>query len=197
MNVARAIRPVALVVVGLCGCVAPDRAPRASDSAADGNDVSDGAETATLTGDGVVEPSVDAEAIMARAFDYETELVKVSVAADPGTHGDASLVHFFVSGENVDRFKTIDLNRTDQSVQFVEGSMFVKEHLDGDGAPTGFTVMYKGPRDYDPESGDWFWGRVLDGEITHQGKVGFCTDCHVDVESTDFVFGLRADNQVE
>ena len=171
-------------------CVSPERAERAT--AEDGDEMS---AEGSSSDDGVAEDAVDAEAILARAFDYASELQQVNATPEPGTHGDADTVNYFAAAENVQLFLTIDPERTDQNVGFIEGSMFVKEHFDPADEVIGFTVMYKGPPGYNPEGGDWFWARVNGGEVTHEGQVGFCVDCHVMVESTDYVYGVPLDNR--
>lgn len=185
---ARELVWVALLVPA---CVSPDRAERAS--AEDGEAMSS---ESSSSDDGSVEEGVDAEAILARAFDYASELQQVNAMPEPGTHGDAATINYFAAAENVQLFLTIDPERTDQSVGFIEGSMFLKEHFDTAGDVIGFTVMYKGPPGYNPDGGDWFWARVNGGEVTHEGQVGFCVDCHVMVESTDYVYGVPLDNRL-
>ena len=173
----------------LSGCVSPDRAPRAS--AEDGEDMS--AESEADDGE---DPPVDEQAVLGRAFDYKSELEQVNVMPEPGTHGDADTINYFAAAENVQLFLTIDPERTDQDVSFIEGSMFLKEHFDTAGEVIGFTVMYKGPPGYNPDGGDWFWARVSEGAVTHQGQIGFCVDCHTMVESTDFIYGVPLDNRM-
>ena len=48
--------------------------------------------------------------------------------------------------------RAVDPEDPDAVAAFAEGTLFVKEHLDGEGMPAGMTIMYKGPPGYDPES---------------------------------------------
>jgi len=181
---------VSIASVALVGCVSPERAERA-DADEDGAMPADGESEEGPTDDGV-----DAQTILDRAFDYASELQRVNAMPELGTHGDAATINYFAAPENVQLFLTIDPERTDQNVGFIEGSMFLKEHFDDAGEVIGFTVMYKGPPGYNPEGGDWFWARVNEGTVSHQGQVGFCVDCHVMVESTDYVYGVPLDNRL-
>ena len=181
------MRALGLLAFWAAGCLAPDRAPRESmgDASADG-----------MQDDGGQDDSgFDADAILERAFNYETEFVQVNVTPLPGTHGDADTINYFSAPENEQLFRTIDPTMTTQSVSFIEGAMFLKEHLDPNGAVIGFTVMRKAKPGYNPEANDWWWARVSGDNVTHQGKVGFCVDCHVMVDNTDYVYGVPLDNR--
>ncbi len=181
-------RIAGVVVLLSSGCLAPERAPR--ESAGDSEGGSQG-ETAEADDSGL-----DADAVMERAFAYKTELVQVNAMPEPGTHGDAADVNYFSAPENEQLFRTIDPTLDDQQVSFIEGALFVKEHLGPDGAVIGFTVMQKAKPGYNPEAGDWWFARVSEDNVTHQGKVGFCMDCHVMVENTDFIYGVPLDNRM-
>lgn len=71
------------------------------------------------------------------------------------------------------------------------GSIVVKEGYSdeaGDGLKA-ITVMERREAGYDPDNGDWFWGRYgADGSPTHAGRVGFCSDCHADDATGDHSF---------
>ena len=78
------------------------------------------------------------------------------------------------------------------------GSMIVKEMLDASGAPPILTVMAKQPAGFDPEHGDWWYGRLeVDGTATSSrfvGKVTFCIACHAGAGGGGYLFGVAADN---
>ena len=78
------------------------------------------------------------------------------------------------------------------------GAMVVKEMMDAGGASPVLTVMAKQPSGYDPDNGDWWYGRLnVDGSATHSsfvGKVGFCLGCHSGASGGDHLFGVAADN---
>ena len=70
------------------------------------------------------------------------------------------------------------------------GSIIVKENYSSK-QPESFnsiTVMQR-IAGFDAENNDWFWARYTpSGELTHSGKVEFCSDCHFDAGNDDFVF---------
>lgn len=78
--------------------------------------------------------------------------------------------------------------------RFPTGTLLVKEMLDPVGGAPILTVMYKKAPGYDPEHGDYWYGRLAaDGTPTRAdfvGKVGFCIDCHGGAAKTDRVWGL-------
>jgi hypothetical protein len=58
-------------------------------------------------------------------------------------------------------------------------AMLVKEDYDKDKTTLkSVTIMYK-VKGYNPEEGDWFWGRYgPDGRVMESGKVQSCIQCH-------------------
>lgn len=79
---------------------------------------------------------------------------------------------------------------------FPVGAMIVKEMLDADGGAPLLTVIARSPPGFDPDHGDWWYGRLtVDGDATGAGlvgRVGFCIGCHA--AATDHLFGVAADN---
>ncbi len=137
----------------------------------------------------------DPQEVLDIAFNYPATFIKVNATPEPGTHGDAATINYYSAPENEQLFRTIDPTLTTQSVSFIEGAMFLKEHLDLDGQVIGFTVMRKARPGYNPDANDWWWARVSGSSVTHQGQVGFCADCHVMVDNTDYVYGVPLDNR--
>ena len=78
------------------------------------------------------------------------------------------------------------------------GAMIVKEMMDAGGESPVLTVMAKQPSGYDPQNGDWWYGRLnTDGGATNPsfvGKVGFCISCHAGASGGDHLFGVAPDN---
>jgi hypothetical protein len=81
------------------------------------------------------------------------------------------------------------------------GSFVVRELVDPSGEVTKLTALYRGPRGYNPESGD-FWfavtdpqGRVLrdDGGSPMSGPLASCSSCHAGRASADYLFGVPGD----
>jgi len=134
---------------------------------------------------------IDASAIFALAMSYPTMLVPMTDGPEASeTHSDAASVRVWGLAESAATFHSIDPDDSLQEVTFPEGTLFVKEHFDELSAIVGWTVMYKGPAGYHETGRNWFWGRMYDGEITHEGRVEFCIGCHEAAHNTDFVVGF-------
>lgn len=124
---------------------------------------------------------------------YATELVQINTDPFPSQHGLAAAVNVFVDPANADLYRTLD-PAAPAELDFPEGALIVKEHLDADGNADGYLLMYQGPDDYAPAAHDWFWARV-DGTGTTQetGEVGFCISCHA--QAPGHIIGVATDNQ--
>lgn len=181
-------RAVFPALVLLLGCPGDDTG---------GGAVADGS-TGAATGaaqDSTGEPAAfDEDEVIARAGMYATELVQINEVPFASQHGLADTVNVFIDQEAAELYRSLD-PEAPADVAFPEGTLVVKEHLDAAGAFDGYLLMYRGPDDYEPEGGNWFWARV-DGSLTTQetGAVGFCIGCHQ--PSPSFLFGVPADNQL-
>lgn len=135
----------------------------------------------------------DEAEVIEQAGQYATELVRINAQPFPSQHGLASTVNVFVDAAAADLYRAID-PAAPTEVDFPEGTLLVKEHLDAEGSPDGYLLMVRGPEGYAPEASDWFWARV-DGSGTTQetGAVGFCIGCHAAVAG--HVFGVETDNR--
>lgn len=69
------------------------------------------------------------------------------------------------------------------------GAIIVKENYGKDKKSLmAVTPMYK-VRGYNPEGGDWFWGKYgPDGKIMASGKVKGCINCHGVQKAKDWIF---------
>lgn len=161
------------------GCTDPERAERAGEEETSSSDT----EMAAV--------EIDEADVLASAMGYENNLQQFNSEPEPQqTHSDAASVIVWGTPEIAEVFASIDPNDPTQEVSFEPGTLLVKEHFDLNGVTIGLTVMYKGPPGYNESGGDWFWARVRGSEITHQGRVDFCLDCHRAAENTDFVVGF-------
>lgn len=151
------------------------------------------AEAGSADGSGEPAPFDEAE-VIEQAGQYATALVQINDTSFPSQHGLAATVNVFVDAAAADLYRTLD-PAAPTEVDFPEGTLIVKEHLDADGAEDGYLLMYRGPEGYDPDASDWFWARV-DGSGTTQetGAVGFCIGCHAQVAG--HVFGVETDNRL-
>lgn len=164
--------------IGIIGCGDPDRAERANP---------DRVEMDEEVGDDLV----DVEQVIASAMAYENDLMQLSDAAEHSeTHADAASVFVWGSPEVAELYRSINPDDPTQSIDFPEGTTFVKEHFDEAGDLSGLTLMHKAPAGYNPDARDWMWARVRGGETTHSGRVEWCSDCHNAAHNTDFVVGF-------
>jgi hypothetical protein len=76
-------------------------------------------------------------------------------------------------------------------IEAPEGTMIVREVLDGAGAIETLTLMYKGPQGYNPEVGDyWFGVTDPDGKPIKMGKLEECYGCHQERAADGYLFGV-------
>lgn len=126
---------------------------------------------------------------------------RISMTGATSQHGNAELVHIWVNDEAVAAYKAIDPDDAEATAApFPEGTMLVKQNLDAGGEPTGAaTVLAKQATGFNPDAGDWYWGRFdEDGALAQGGVVAFCIDCHASngLEATDWLNGVPAANQL-
>lgn len=156
----------------------------ASSGAAEGSESSTGADL-----------GFDETAVLELAAGYATDLEQINATPFGSQHGLADTVNVFITPEHAAAFETLD-PAAPSLVEFVEGTLIVKEHLDGDGAYDGYLLMYKAPEGYNPDAADWYWARVAaNGNTPNTGTVGFCINCHAQVADTGYVFGVETDNR--
>jgi len=170
---------IVTVAVALTACSEPERSERAMGEESGGES------------DSERDVDLDTEEVVASAMAYESSLVRLSDAEETSeTHADAASVFVWGSPEAAELYRSINPDDPTQALSFARGTTFVKEHFDEAGDLAGVTIMYKGPEGYDPEHGDWFWARVRGIEVTHAGRVDWCSDCHDAAHNTDFVVGF-------
>lgn len=85
--------------------------------------------------------------------------------------------------------------------KFPQGSLIVKEKLDGKASPTPelLTAMLKRESGYDPKNGDWEYF-VLDGtatKIVERGQLESCQSCHTARKNTDYIFRIYLPAKVQ
>ncbi|WP_406659889.1 cytochrome P460 family protein [Methanolobus sp. ZRKC3] len=103
----------------------------------------------------------------------------VELATSAGVHGDQ--VTIYVSDNAYD---AIEAGETTMPAE----SIILKEGYDSDGELEELVVMYK-VEGYNPDDGDWFWALYSpEGDVSAEGKVSGCINCHQKKRSNDFVF---------
>lgn len=159
--------------------------------AGDGMDDETGA--ASSDGSTTDTPPFDEAEVIEQASQYATALVQINDQPFPSQHGLAATVNVFVDAANADLYRMLD-PAAPTDLDFPEGALIVKEHLDADGAPDGYLMMYQGPEGYDPDANDWFWARVDGtGATKETGAVVFCIDCHA--QAPAHIIGVATDNR--
>lgn len=179
--------PLVLLSVMVVACgddgVASDGETGATETAS-----SDGADEAS-TG----QPPFDEAEVIELGGQYATMLVQINDQPFASQHGLADTVNVFVDSANADLYRTLD-PAAPADLDFPEGALVVKEHLDPDGNPNGYLMMYQGPDGYAPDANDWFWARVDGSGATQEsGAVGFCINCHA--QAPAHIIGVATDNR--
>jgi Cytochrome P460 len=165
------------------------------DPASDGGETTAAETSATDGADGVStgEPPFDEAEVIEQAGQYATALVQINDTPFASQHGLAASVNVFVDAANAELYRTLD-PAAPADLDFPEGALIVKEHLDADGNQAGYLMMYQGPDGYAPEANDWFWARVdASGATQETGAVGFCISCHA--QAPAHIIGVETDNR--
>jgi hypothetical protein len=179
-----------LLCISLVACPATPASDGEGDEDSESSEATDG--TGDETGD---EEFIDVDAVVERASDYAT-WEKINAEPRASEHGLAQTVNMWVEAEYADLYRGIDPELASSDTVFPEGAILLKEHLDAEGTPVGFTMMVKAAPGYDPGFADWWWARAnLDGSLEENGQVGFCQSCHEPRAGTDFVWGVPLDNR--
>ena len=164
-------------------------------SAAGSSSADDGTAGADGSGDEGDPGAIDVDAIMAEAEGYAA-YTKVNAESRASQHALGETVNYWVAADTLDAYLAVDPAATADSASFAAGTYLFKEHLDAEGGFNGLTIMFKAAAGYNPEAGDWWWGRTdKDFAILDQGKVAFCIACHTPVAESDYVWGVPLDNR--
>ena len=138
--------------------------------------------------------AVDPVEVQAMADGYAA-FERINATPTASQHGNASTVNWWVPAEYSTMYRTLDPDAV-AAATFPEGALVVKEHLDEEGAPDGYTMMFKGPPGTNDEANEWWFARVTpDGALAENGAVGFCMNCHRAVEQSDWLYGVPLDNR--
>lgn len=170
-------------------------APACADDGGSGDGGTD--TSATGASDGADESTgqapFDEAEVIEQAGQYATALVQINDTPFASQHGLADTVNVFVDAANADLYRTLD-PAAPADIDFPEGALVVKEHLDADGNPDGYLMMYQGPDGYAPDANDWFWARVDGtGATKETGAVAFCISCHA--QAPAHIIGVATDNR--
>ena len=175
---------LAALALAACSASVPSGEPSASDRAG-------GPATAS-------EPLAATDAEIERAAADYASLTKVNAASfHAAEHQGHPLVDVYANDLARGPYLSVDPMQTAPSgFAFPVGAMLVKE-MRQPGEPTLLTVMRKQPPGFDPDHGDWWYGRLAtDGTPTNAAYVGtvdFCVSCHGAAAPWGYARGLPAD----
>lgn len=110
-------------------------------------------------------------------------------------------INLYVRGD-ASTYRAIHPESTGKDVALAVGTVIVREVLGADGQVAKLTLMAKGPSDYDPRIGDWWFGEasptgeplVVDG-VARLGRLVDCHGCHLPRAADDYLFGVPASAQ--
>ncbi|MCX4244991.1 hypothetical protein [Paraliomyxa miuraensis] len=135
----------------------------------------------------------DEAEVIELAGQYATALVQINDQPFTSQHALAAAVNVFVDPAAADLYRMLD-PVAPVELAFPEGTLLVKEHLDGDGAFIGYNLMYRGPEGFAPDSSDWYWARVTAaGVAAESGAIDYCINCHA--AAPGHAFGVAVDNR--
>lgn len=191
MSMSRSSRRLAALVVASFACsIAACGDDGGSTEDGTGAVGSSGTETADSTGSA----PFDEAQVIEMASQYATALERINAQPFTSQHAIAASVSVYVDSGAAEMFRMLD-PEAPVDLDFPEGTLIVKEHLDAEGSPDGFNLMYRGPEGYDPMASDWYWARVTaDGTAAESGAIGYCISCHA--AAPGHAFGVATDNRL-
>jgi hypothetical protein len=159
----------------------------------------------TSTGSQSYAVSVDDTSVLSAlaGFRDSPAFVKVNDAPYATGLGTGALVNVYVSAQAFAPYASITPEKTGSGAEVPEGTMIVREVLEPSGAVKTLTLMVKGPKGYNPDLGDYWFGvtdanavPVLDTQGAKKlGRVEECYSCHTPRASDDWLFGVPAANR--
>jgi hypothetical protein len=116
--------------------------------------------------------------------------------------GTGAVIDVYVSANGFAPYATIVPEAAGTGAEVPEGTLIVREVKEASGAVKSLTLMYKGPKGYNPEVND-FWFGVTDpaGVPVQQdgkarlGQLTDCYSCHQGRAQDGYLFGVPADNR--
>jgi len=147
--------------------------------------------------------SVDEAAIMSTLVGHRDSpaFVRLNDAPYPTALGTGADINVYVSANGYVPYASITPEVSGSKVTVPEGMLIVREVLEPSGAIKTLTLMYKGPKGYNPELGDFWFGvtdatgkPVLnDAGAPKIGRLSECYSCHIPRATDGYLFGVPAD----
>jgi len=148
--------------------------------------------------------AVDDRAILSTLASFRTSPAFQHVNRDSyeTALGTGASIDLYVSSNGFAPYATIVPEADGSGAEVPEGTLIVREVKEASGAVKSLTLMYKGPRGYNPDLDD-FWFGVTDpaGVPVQQdgkprvGKLTDCYSCHLARAQDGYLFGVSADNR--
>jgi hypothetical protein len=148
--------------------------------------------------------AVDDDAILSTLATFRTSpaFQKVNDTTFATGLGTGALIDVYVSQNGFAPYATIAPEATGTGAEVPEGTLIVREVKEPSGATKSLTLMYKGPKGYNPELDD-FWFGVTDPDgvpvqqdgVARIGKLTDCYSCHLGRAQDGYLFGVAADNR--
>jgi len=148
--------------------------------------------------------SVDETAILStlKTFRSSPGFAKLNAEAYLTDLGTGALINVHVSMNGFASYASIVPEATGSGVEVPEGTLIVREVKDASGTVKSLTLMYKGPKGYNPDLDDfWFGVTDPDGTPVQQdgqakvGKLAECYGCHLARSDDGYLFGVPAANR--
>lgn len=114
--------------------------------------------------------------------------------------GTGADINVFVSANGYAPYATITPEKSGTNAVIPEGTLIIREVLEDNGAIKSLTLMYKGPKGYNPDLGD-FWFGVTDSAAKPAvdaagapkiGRLAECYSCHTPRATDGWLFGVPA-----
>jgi hypothetical protein len=156
------------------------------------------------TGREAAELTVDEDSILSALASYRTSpgMAKVNDTPYETALGTGARIDVYVSAHAFAPYAAIAPEATGTGADVPEGTLIVREVQEASGAVKSLTLMYKGPKGYNPDLDDFWFGvtspdgtPVVENGASKTGKLQECYSCHLARGSDGFLFGVPADNR--
>jgi hypothetical protein len=211
-NGAIAILSVAAVSLLASACVmdaprtmsgpAPEHTTPAHDAGAPAHS-SDAGATPHPTAD--MDPTKALASIANGLYETSTSFKRVSRVPYPSSAAQGMWIDNWISSDAYGEYAKVTPDAHGSNAALPEGAMIVRAVVNAKDETTKLTLMIKGPKGYNPELGDWWFGEtdpngvpLMENGAPLTGRLTQCYSCHIPRSGDDFLFGVpQVDRGVE
>jgi hypothetical protein len=145
---------------------------------------------------------VDDDAILSTLASFRTSpaFVRVNESSYETDLGTGALIDVYVSTHGFAPYASITPETSGTGAEVPEGTLIVREVKEPTGAVKSLTLMYKGPKGYNPELNDFWFGvtdpsgaPIVENGAARLGKLTDCYGCHQARATDGYLFGVPAD----